>query len=50
MWNWDNLTTVGLSMPLPPLQIIWGPASVALLLIVAHDMHVIGKNQTRSKA
>lgn len=49
MWNWDNLTTVGLSMPIPPLQVIWGPASVALLLIVAHDMHVIGKIQTRSK-
>ncbi len=46
MWAWDHLTTMNLSMPVPPLQIIWGTLSVALMLLGAHEIHSRGGART----
>lgn len=32
MWLWDMTTTLALRLPLPPMQFIWGPATVAILI------------------
>jgi hypothetical protein len=34
MWFWDMVTTLPLALPLPPAQAIWGPLSIALMLVV----------------
>jgi len=40
MWCWDMITTMNLIMPVPPQQIIWGPVSIAVLLLIAHELHI----------
>lgn len=43
MWFWDMVTTLNLDMPVPPLQIIWGPVSVFVLLLLAYELHLDSK-------
>tara|TARA_R100000365_G_C2748664_1_gene81107 strand:+ start:7538 stop:7909 length:372 start_codon:yes stop_codon:yes gene_type:complete len=44
MWFWDMVTTLNLEMPVPPLQIIWGPVSVFAMLLLAYQLHLDSKN------
>lgn len=39
MWCWDMITTMNLTMPVPPQQIVWGPISIAILLLIAYELH-----------
>lgn len=47
MWLWDMTTTLPLSLPLPPLQNIWGPATL-LIQIYAIQPLLKGNSNTRS--
>jgi len=40
MWCWDMITTVNLVMPTPPYQIVWGPLSVAIMLLLAYQLRL----------
>ena len=40
MWCWDMMTTVNLVMPTPPYQIVWGPLSVAIMLLLAYQLRL----------
>ncbi|MCF6214860.1 MAG: hypothetical protein L3J58_01650 [Emcibacter sp.] len=39
MWCWDMITTMNLAMPVPPQQIVWGPVSVAIMLLTAYQLN-----------
>lgn len=43
MWCWDMITTMNLSMPVPPLQIVWGPISVVVMLLLAYQLRLEGQ-------
>jgi len=43
MWCWDMITTMNLSMPVPPLQIVWGPISVIVMLLLAYQLRLEGQ-------
>lgn len=34
MWLWDMTTTLPLTLPVPPYQTVWGPASLLIQLYV----------------
>ena len=44
MWFWDMVTTLNIEMPVPPLQIVWGPVSVFVMLLLAYQLHLDSKN------
>lgn len=43
MWCWDMITTMFLTMPVPPLQIVWGPISVIVMLLLAYQLRLDGQ-------
>lgn len=43
MWCWDMITTMNLSMPVPALQIVWGPISVIVMLLLAYQLRLEGQ-------
>ncbi len=45
MWCWDMITTVNLPMPVPPYQIVWGPLSVAIMLLLAYQLKVNAQDE-----
>lgn len=47
MWFWDMVTTIPLEMPVPPLQIIWGPVSVLLLVLFAYEANQAEANKMK---
>jgi len=38
MWLWDMITTMHLVMPVPPFQIIWGPVSICVMLLITYQL------------
>lgn len=44
MWFWDMVTTLNLDMPVPPLQLVWGPISVFVMLLLAFELYRDGTN------
>lgn len=38
MWCWDMITTMYLQMPVPPMQNIWGPASVIAMVVYSQSL------------
>jgi len=45
MWCWDMITTANLVMPVPAYQIVWGPLSVAVMLLLAYQLKVTARDE-----